>query len=160
MLLEPDEFARRHERQQGDLAPGAFERLAALGWTLIGGQFVLVGGGSGEGPWWLELKAGARLQAVCQRCLAEIEVPVEVDVHLELAASETVIDAADDDVDRIVASVPIEAATLVEDELILAAPMVARHEQCEARGGDERPAGSLSKALAAWSSRQAGRSGS
>ena len=129
--------------------------MADLGWQVVQGSFDLRGGGAANGPWWIDLRATARVRTVCQRCLGELGVEVNADSRLELAASEAEADAADDDdVDRIDGSRPLDVATLVEDELILALPMVGRHESCEATVVPDRPEGPLGKALGAWTGRR------
>jgi uncharacterized protein len=70
----------------------------------------------------------------CQRCLAPLVVPLVVDAELELADSAGEIATAEDDIDRVVASPAMPLAQLVEDELLLALPMVPRHEACEPPG--------------------------
>jgi uncharacterized protein len=67
----------------------------------------------------------------CQRCLAPVCVPIDVDTELELADSEAEIATAEDEVDRVLATPAMALAALVEDELLLALPMVPRHDACE-----------------------------
>ena len=67
----------------------------------------------------------------CQRCLDPVEFPVELGVELELAGSEREIVAADDDVDRVLATNAMDVAALVEDEVLLVLPMAPVHERCE-----------------------------
>jgi uncharacterized protein len=67
---------------------------------------------------------------VCQRCLGPLQVPVEIDAELQLAESLREISEADDEVDRVLASRHMDVGQLVEDEVILALPMVPRHEEC------------------------------
>jgi uncharacterized protein len=59
-------------------------------------------------------------------------LPLRFEARLELAASEAELLAADDDVDRMVAGREMNVAVLVEDEVILALPMVPKHAQCRA----------------------------
>jgi uncharacterized protein len=51
---------------------------------------------------------------------------------LEFAASEAEIAAADDGVERVLAGREMSVTALVEDEVLLALPMVPRHERCSA----------------------------
>lgn len=80
----------------------------------------------------LRVRASGQAVMQCQRCLEPVTIPVAVDVVLELAATQSAVDSATDDVDRVVASSTLDVVTLVEDELILGLPMVARHldENC------------------------------
>ena len=76
------------------------------------------------------------MQLICQRCLDPLPVPIVVDAELQLAESLSEISEADDDIDRVLASRRMDVAQLVEDEVILALPMVPRHAEC----GRDRPA--------------------
>jgi uncharacterized protein len=85
----------------------------------------------------------------CQCCLGPVDVRLEAESELELAESEAAIEAADDGADRVVATAAMDVVTLVEDELILALPMVPRHEECAPRGAQgQDEAGSPFAALA------------
>ncbi len=155
MQIDPFEFARRRDRRQGEIVAAEMGRVAALGWQALEGTFDVQGGGSDNGPSWIDVRVAARLRTICQRCLADLDVEVKADAHLELAASEAAVNAAeDDDIERIDGSRPLEVAALIEDELILALPMVGRHEVCEATVVPDRPQGPLSKALGAWTSKR------
>jgi uncharacterized protein len=50
--------------------------------------------------------------------------------ELLLAESEREIEAADDEIDRVLAGNAMDVAQLVEDEVLLALPMAPRHEKC------------------------------
>ena len=78
----------------------------------------------------LHLIASGRVSVQCQRCLEPVVVPMAVDQELELAATQAAIDGAEDEVDRVLATRTMDVAVLVEDELLLALPMVARHDTC------------------------------
>ena len=62
------------------------------------------------------------------------EFPLAIDVELQVTESLREIEAADDDVDRVLASRAMDVRGLIEDEVILALPMVPRHERCVAVG--------------------------
>ncbi len=85
----------------------------------------------------------------CQRCLRPLVVPIAADAELELAESREVAEAAEDEVDRVVASRNMEVAALVEDEVLLALPMAAVHEtDCRMPADDDGQAPSPFAALA------------
>ncbi len=69
-------------------------------------------------------RIGARLTVTCQRCLAPMVLPMELDVRVYLAAAEEpeVPDGFDT---LIVSDRPMLLADIVEDELILGLPLVA-----------------------------------
>jgi uncharacterized protein len=86
----------------------------------------------GESQPWLHLKASARVALQCQRCLGPVATPLEVDrrflfVHGEDAAAQ--LDADSDD-DVLALTRALDLRELVEDELLLALPLVPRHESC------------------------------
>jgi len=128
-------FARTAGVLKGRLGLDSMPRLVQSGCSDLVLDFVLTGqiNERGKPELRLEVNAGVRLE--CQRCLGGVEYPLRFEVLLELAASEAEMLAADDDVDRVLAGRDMNVAVLVEDELILALPMVPRHEQCQAAAG-------------------------
>ncbi len=84
----------------------------------------------------LHVRIDGTLRLVCQRCLGALEYPVSVDSVLVLAASQRDIDREPVEVqgpDRIVGSREMRVPELLEDELLLAVPIVPKHERCAAR---------------------------
>lgn len=80
----------------------------------------------------LALRADVVLPLTCQRCLGEVAVPVHADRHLIFAPDEARAAALDaDSDDDVLALVPaLDLQKLIEDELILALPMIPRHASC------------------------------
>ena len=83
---------------------------------------------------WLHLKAATRLPLQCQRCLQPVQTELDIDrwflfVPGEDAAAQ--IDADSDD-DVLALTRALDLPELVEDELLLALPLVPRHEVCPA----------------------------
>ncbi len=81
---------------------------------------------------WLHLEAVAESHLTCQRCLRPVQEPVEFArwfrfVHDEAAAAN--IDAESEE-DLLVISRNFDLFELIEDELLLALPLVPRHEEC------------------------------
>ena len=68
---------------------------------------------------------------VCQRCLGKLVFPLDVDSRVELAKDWDEMLNAEDDVERVLAEKDMSVVALVEDEVILALPMVPRHERCD-----------------------------
>lgn len=86
----------------------------------------------GEPQLWLRVQATARVPAVCQRCLQPMLVDVAVDRWLRFVADEAQaaeLDADSDD-DVLALERALDLHSLVEDELLLALPMVPRHGRC------------------------------
>lgn len=76
----------------------------------------------------------------CQRCLEPVRCDVDETVELELSEDQREIDAAEDEIDRVLASPSLDLIGLVEDEILLALPMVARHAACVIPGGADEQA--------------------
>ncbi|MEY4564096.1 MAG: hypothetical protein RLZZ618_3373 [Pseudomonadota bacterium] len=81
---------------------------------------------------WLHVASGAKVMLECQRCLKPVMAPVAIErsfmfVHGEAAAAELDIDSEDD---VLAFSRSLDVAELIEDELLLALPLVPRHEVC------------------------------
>jgi|APFre7841882724_1041349.scaffolds.fasta_scaffold01123_7 uncharacterized protein len=141
-------FALERSRVSGRLSLAALPRLADSGCTSAEIAFAIAGGTGAEGQPYLRVTADGAASMTCQRCLLALPVPIAVDAELELAESREAAEAAEDEVDRVVASRSMDVAALVEDELLLALPMVAVHEGCELPAKDEGPRPSPFAALA------------
>jgi uncharacterized protein len=81
----------------------------------------------------LELSAAAQAPLRCQRCLAPLVEPLRIErryafVDSEEAAAEA--DADNDEEDVLALTRRLDLRSLVEDELILALPLVPRHDEC------------------------------
>jgi uncharacterized protein len=89
-----------------------------------------------DGKFGLHLRVTGRLDLWCQRCLAEVEFECVIDNHLLLMPpgapeSEWPEDELEsDDYDAIPASRELSVQSLVEDEVLLALPIVPRHADC------------------------------
>ena len=132
-------------------------RLAQSGCSGSTVEFVLAGEIDDRGKSGLKLAVDGTVRLQCQRCLGDVDLPLQFEASLELASSEAEILAADDDVDRVLAGRAMSVAALVEDEVILALPMAPKHEQCRpAAGSDEGVGPSAFQALAALKKRSLG----
>jgi uncharacterized protein len=123
--IAADALVRWRESQHEPPRPGD-----AVAWQAQGSRVPR----PGAAPWprlSLRLDATARLQ--CQRCLGAIDVPVAVEREFLFVASEAEAERLDgerDDADVLVASDRFDLGALIEDELLLALPIVPRHEVC------------------------------
>lgn len=81
---------------------------------------------------WLQLRAQARLQLTCQRCLQPVDTPVAVDGRFRFVADEAAAAAEDEgsEEDVLAASRAFDLLELLEDELLMALPVAPRHEAC------------------------------
>ena len=115
LASEPSDSARADE---GDVA-----------WRAHGERIAMRGG---EAQCRLHLQATTRVPLECQRCLKPVVVPVEIErdylfVHGEDAAAQ--LDAESDD-DVLALTRSLDLQELIEDEILLALPIVPRHEVC------------------------------
>jgi uncharacterized protein len=123
-------FARNAEVVHGRLGLESLPRLAQSGCTGLVLDFVLTGESNERGKPGLKLTVVGSVHLQCQRCLGGLELPLRFEAQLEFASSEEESTAADDGVERVVARREMSVVDLVEDEVLLALPMVPRHEQC------------------------------
>jgi len=81
---------------------------------------------------WLHVGATTRVPLECQRCLKAVDVPLSIErsflfVHGEDAAARLDTDSEDD---VLALTRALDLRELIEDELLLALPIVPRHEVC------------------------------
>lgn len=81
---------------------------------------------------WLHIEGRARLALVCQRCLQPVEAAVQACRSFRFVAGEEQAAAidADSEEDVLALTRTLDLIGLVEDELLLALPLVPRHEAC------------------------------
>ena len=81
---------------------------------------------------WLALTAEVALPQTCQRCLGPVDVPVTFTREFRFVASEEVAAIEDEDAeeDVLVISRDFNLLELVEDELLMALPVVPKHVVC------------------------------
>ncbi|RZI83192.1 MAG: DUF177 domain-containing protein [Rubrivivax sp.] len=87
---------------------------------------------AGDPHRWLDIHAEGDLPWTCQRCLQPVFIPVEVERSIRFVADEATaaqLDADSDD-DVLAISRQFDLLSLVEDELIMAQPIVPRHDEC------------------------------
>lgn len=169
--LDVEVFSKSGGQLAGDWALSELERLCASAdpqvpigpsdrvvWSLAGEQRSV----RGKGPeTWLALTAQATVSMTCQRCLSPLQVSLDVRHGVQFVAGEeeaAALDAEGDD-DVLALTRSLNAQALVEDELLLALPLVPRHEVCPAPltlTADEPadgPARQPFAALAQWKAR-------
>ena len=139
--LDVSAFAKEAARLEGRWPLAQFDRLTEsaadalaadaneVDWRVHGERRVLRGG---EAQVWLHLGAATGLQLECQRCLKPVGVALQIErsflfVHGEDAAA--LLDTEGDD-DVLPLTRSLDLRELIEDELLLALPLVPRHEVC------------------------------
>ena len=133
-------FAREGLTLSGEAALADWPRLAleqhgqelaagAVHWHLQGRAVAQAGGADQT---WLDLRATVQLPLQCQRCLTSVLEDVCAERSFRFVADEATAAALDDESeeDILVISRDFDALALVEDELILALPLVPLHEVC------------------------------
>jgi len=131
-VIDGLQFARAVLEQRGFLGVEQLPRLAQMQCSTGSLEYDLRGGRSSNGKPCLRISIRGSTELICQRCLGPLLVPIAVNVELQLAESLREISEADDD--RVLSSRHMDVGGLVEDEVILALPMVPRHEACAIRG--------------------------
>lgn len=140
--LDVAAFARAAGRLQGQWPLASMSRLlqdamtpseeataATVTWSARGLDKPVAGG---EPEVRLQLRARASLQLCCQRCLQPVEVVLDVQPTLRFVRGEAQAEALDEqgEEDVLALGAALDLQPLVEDELILALPLVPRHERC------------------------------
>jgi len=140
--LDVEAFANEAGQLQGDWPLSTLERLADAAhpdakpgdadvaqWRASGESRPMRGG---PPQTWLHVDAETRLSLVCQRCLGPLVEHIQAQRDFLFAPDESTaaeLDAdSEDDVLAMTRSLDLRA--LVEDELLLALPLVPRHEVC------------------------------
>ena len=154
VVIDSLEFARTGGRFEGDFAVAAMGRLVETTGSNNGTlSCCVVGERDSEGLSYLLVRIVGELTLRCQRCLKNLQWPVEVDSRLMLVAPGAEWpddDPAEDEPDAIGADKALALLTLFEDEVILALPLSPRHEICDlpavdGEGGEPSPFAALAK---------------
>jgi uncharacterized protein len=89
-------------------------------------------GAGGQGDLWLHIQADVVLALTCQRCMSFSSTPVAVNQWYRFVADEDVAMAEDDasEEDLLVMTPQFDALHVLEDELLMALPLVPMHEVC------------------------------
>lgn len=100
-----------------------------LNWLARGEQRV---GAQGQAQAWLFLEAQTVLPMQCQRCLGSVEADVATQRWFRFVEDEAAAAAEDDaaEEDVLVLAARFDLLALVEDELLMALPMVPKHATC------------------------------
>ncbi len=96
---------------------------------------------------WLHLQARTSVPLTCQRCMGAVETPLEVDQWYRFVSDEDIAMAEDDqsEEDLLVMEPQFDLLSVLEDELLMALPLVPMHDECPVapvlRAGDSEMAG-------------------
>jgi uncharacterized protein len=98
----------------------------------------------------LRLQAQATVTLVCQRCLQALALKVGIDQRYRFVDDEETaagLDADSDDDDFLALTPSLDLCVLVEDELLMALPIVPRHDDCEIPAGADTGSGEGQEAV-------------
>lgn len=103
--------------------------LPAVDWSAQGERRPVPGS---EAELWLALSVQATVWLTCQRCLQPFQVPLAFERRLRFVRGEAEAEAldAESEDDVLALSRSLDLRELVEDELLLALPLVPRHGVC------------------------------
>jgi uncharacterized protein len=106
----------------------------------VRGERRAVAGGTPET--WLHLQAHAPVWLTCQRCLLPYRVELTANRPVRFVPGEERAEALDAEIDEdVLALTPaLNLRALVEDELLLALPIVPRHDVCPSQPAPPEPA--------------------
>ena len=116
------------------LAEAAAPESPAEGWPVV--EWALKGElreqRRAEPQLWLQTEATGTVQLTCQRCLKPVEESLQISRWFRFVGSEdeAVSLDADSEDDVLALTRHLDAQELIEDELLLALPLVPRHEIC------------------------------
>lgn len=86
----------------------------------------------GDEELWLHLLAKASIPLICQRCMAVVAIPLDVNQWYRFVANEDIAMAEDDqsEEDLLVMAPLFDLIAVLEDELLMALPLVPMHDEC------------------------------
>jgi uncharacterized protein len=127
--IAPFKLARQGQTLQGIIELKGMERLAQALSDSGGNVSVELHFGIDEqGCHYVRGHLVCEVQMICQRCMNPLTIPIEVDVSLAFVSSDEEAGQLPGIYEPyVVADEPIALADIIEDELILALPIVALH---------------------------------
>ncbi len=136
--LDVRAFAKARMHLEGETPIAELERLAQdcvgelsghVVWSLQG---AVQPDASGKDAVWLHLEAKATVPLTCQRCLHPVPAELLIEQDFRFVADEATALAEDDesDEDLLVLEEHFDLLTLIEDELLMALPLVPMHPAC------------------------------
>ena len=89
-------------------------------------------GSTGKMDIWLHLTADTTVPLTCQRCMSPVQTPLQVDQWYRFVATEDIAMAEDDasEEDLLVLTPQFDLLAVLEDELLMALPLVPMHDAC------------------------------
>lgn len=143
--VDPLQFARQGRVVSGECPAGSLprlgEQLARPDGTV---RFTLAGHVRADGKPAIRLTVEARVILACHRCLGDLSVPVASSRDLVFVEADRMPSLEDEEAeaDYLPADERIEPIAIVEEEVLLALPMVPRHTQCDETDSPAESSGS------------------
>lgn len=147
-------FSRVRGVVRGQASAAQLPRIVESGVRDVRVEYEVRGVDTALGKPGLDVRVQGEAVLACQRCLEDLTHPIDLAVELELAAEQAAIDAAEDDIDRVLASSSMSVEQLVEDEVLLELPMAPRHPRCPSQPVAERAPTVLGSLFEGWRGRK------
>ena len=118
------DWLRLEEEKFGDVL-----QAGSVVWQLQGRSVPQSGGAD---QIWLDLKASVALPMQCQRCLTPVLETIEAERSFRFVADEATALAEDAhcEEDLLALTPPLDGLNLIEDELLMALPLLPKHDSC------------------------------
>ena len=137
--LDVKAFARAQGDLSGEVDLHSMARLRAdcsediAGTVIWSAQGHVRQASDGQDATWMQLQAQVQVPLTCQRCLKTVMQALEVDRSFRFVPDEATAEAQDDasEEDLLVLSKDFDLLALVEDELLMALPLVPMHTDCQ-----------------------------
>lgn len=132
-FIDSVDFARNGKEIRGEIAVSALSRLADKLAKSDGLLTYIVSGYHEEGRDMLKVSLQGACTLRCQRCLSELDYPVNLVSRLWLLPADKLDEAEEDDdeMDAIEAETRLDVLSLIEEELLLGLPFAPRHPEGE-----------------------------
>lgn len=102
--------------------------LAPITWRIAGARDAL------DRPM-LAVSVEGSLPLVCQRCLQPFDAPIAQRSELLLARDDAELERLDAEESEVLPAAPLDAMTLIEDEILLSLPFAPRHPEGQCPAG-------------------------
>ena len=129
VAISGEELLQNYERLAQELQAPAPD--LTLKWQATGESRTAVDGSVRPA---IHLQVQANVPLTCQRCMEAVHTPIDVDRHFIFVPDEATAAAMDDDSedDVLEMSADFNLLGLIEDEVLMALPLVPRHDSCPA----------------------------
>lgn len=137
LVIDPLRLAEAGSRFQGQLELARLQRLAPALQQAQGKVEVEIEFGRDDlHIAYLSGRLQTRLALVCQRCLQPVAWPVDASFALGLVTTDQAAEQLPENYEPLMVSGDMALADIIEDELILAVPLVPMHARAECQARD------------------------